>query len=143
MHKGPAGSSQGVVRFGDELAARARQAGADGQVTLRARSGFWLWKLVDTLTRHGVLWSITGPQHNATVAAIATIAEDSWVDIDYTRCGRVQVAEPACTTGKGNMKCTAHLGGARGPPDRRRSPAGFPGWRLHLHRHPTGTASAD
>ncbi|HTN99153.1 MAG TPA: transposase [Microthrixaceae bacterium] len=41
MRKGSAGSARGVVRFIDELVARLRRAGVDGQITLRADSGFW------------------------------------------------------------------------------------------------------
>jgi hypothetical protein len=33
MRKGSAGSARGVVRFADELVARVRRAGADGQIT--------------------------------------------------------------------------------------------------------------
>ncbi len=40
MRKGSAGSSRGVVRFVDELAAIVRRAGATGAVTMRADSGF-------------------------------------------------------------------------------------------------------
>jgi hypothetical protein len=93
MRKGSAGSSRGVVRFVDELVARVRRAGADGQITLRADSGFWSWKLIDALDRHGVLWSITVTQNTAIRAAIATIPETAWADIDYTLGGKAQIAE--------------------------------------------------
>jgi len=43
VRKGSAGSARGVVRFVDEFLARLRRAGADGQITLRADSGFWSW----------------------------------------------------------------------------------------------------
>lgn len=94
MRKGSAGSARGVVRFIDELVARLRRSGADGQITLRADSGFWSWKLVDTLNRHGVLWSITVTGHKAIRAAIAQIPEAAWVDIDYTIGGRALRTPP-------------------------------------------------
>jgi hypothetical protein len=109
MRKGSAGSARGVVRFVDELVARLRRAGSDGQITVRADSGFWSWKLVDALNRHGVLWSITVTQHEAIRAAIARIPEAAWVDIDYTIGGRAQVAETAYTTGRGKKARTVRL----------------------------------
>jgi hypothetical protein len=66
---------------------------------LRADSGFWSWKLVDALNRHGVLWSITVTQHQAIRAAIVAIAEGTWVDIDCTLGGKAQVAETDYTDG--------------------------------------------
>lgn len=51
MRKGSAGSARGVVRFIDELIASIRRAGLDGQITLRADSGLWSWKLVDALNK--------------------------------------------------------------------------------------------
>lgn len=100
VRKGSANSGRGVVRFVDELVARLRRAGVDGQVTLRADSGFWSWKLVDTLDRHAVLWSITVTQHASIRAAIAQIPKDRWFDIDYTIGGKAQVAETSYTTGR-------------------------------------------
>jgi len=99
MRKGSAGSGRGVVRFAEELIARVRRAGATGPVTVRADSGFWSWKLINTLDRLGVHWSITVAQNTAIRAAIATIPEDAWVDIDYTIGGKAQVAECIYTVG--------------------------------------------
>ena len=109
MRKGSAGSARGLVRFVDELVARLRRCGADGQITLRADSGFWSWKLVDTLNRHAVLWSITVAQQPAIRAAITQIPETAWTDIDYTAGGRAQVAECGYTTGRGKRERTVRL----------------------------------
>jgi len=109
MRKGSAGSGRGVVRFAEELIARVRRAGVSGPVTVRADSGFWSWKLVDTLNRHGVSWSITVRQTKWIRAAIATIPESSWVDIDYTIGGRAQVAECDYSTGSGRRTRTSRL----------------------------------
>ena len=109
MRKGSAGSGRGVVRFADELVARLRRAGADGQITLRADSGFWSWKLIDALNRHKVRWSITVSQHQAIRAAIATIPDTAWIDIDYTLGGKAQVAECDYTTGTGRHQRTVRL----------------------------------
>ena len=39
--KGSANTQRGVMRFAQELIARVRKAGADGEILLRADSGFW------------------------------------------------------------------------------------------------------
>lgn len=100
MRKGSAGSSRGVVRFVDELAAIVRRAGATGPVTVRADSGFWSWKLIDTLNRHRISWSVTVTSHAKVKATIAAIPDDAWVDIDYTAGGIAQVAECVYTVGR-------------------------------------------
>lgn len=130
MRKGSAGSARGVVRFIDELVARLRRAGADGQITLRADSGFWSWKLVDALNRHGVLWSITVSQHAAIRAAIATIPETDWVDIDYTLGGKAQVAETTYSTGTGKRARNVRLVVRRTRLTGRQAQL-FPDWRHH------------
>jgi prephenate dehydrogenase len=130
MRKGSAGSSRGVVRFADELVARVRRAGADGQITLRADSGFWSWKLIDALNRHGVLWSITVSQHQAIRAAIAGIPEADWIDIDYTLGGRAQVAETNYTTGTAKKQRTVRLVVRRTRLTGHQAQL-FPDWRHH------------
>ena len=59
MRKGAAGSAPGVIRFIGEVLANINRAGVSGQVTVRADSAFWSWKLIDKLTNAGVGWSIT------------------------------------------------------------------------------------
>ena len=91
MRKRSAGSSRGVVRFVDELAAIVGHAGATGPMTVRADSGFWSWELLRTLDRHRMRWSITVTHHPKIQAAIAAIPDDAWIDIDYTANGHAQV----------------------------------------------------
>ncbi len=131
MRKGSAGSARGVVRFADELIARLRRAGADGQITVRADSGFWSWKLIDALNRHKVLWSITVAQHQAIRAAIATIPDSAWVDIDYTLGGKAQVAETDYTTGTGKRLRTVRLVVRRTRLTDTRQARLWPDWRHH------------
>lgn len=130
MRKGSAGSGRGVVRFVDELVARLRRAGASGQITLRADSGFWSWKLVDALDRHGVSWSITVAQQPAIRAAITAIPEGAWVDIDYTIGGKAQVAECDYTTGRGKKQRTVRLVVRRTRLTGKQAQL-FPNWRHH------------
>jgi hypothetical protein len=133
MRKGSAGSSRGINRFVDELAGILRRAKATGAKCVRADSGFWSWELLRTLDRHHMSWSITVTNHAKVKAAIASIADDAWVDIDYTLAGYAQVAE------------TTYLGGGRRKKDRRTvrlvvrrtrladtaQQALFPDWRHH------------
>ena len=131
MRKGSAGSGRGVVRFVDELVARLRRAGATGQITLRADSGFWSWKLVDALDRLGVLWSITVAQNQAIKAAIAQIPDTDWTDIDYTIGGKAQVAETNYITGTGKRERTVRLVVRRTRLTDQHQARLWPDWRHH------------
>ena len=73
MRKGSANSGRGAERFVNELVARVRRAGATGQLTLRADSGFWSRKTIKACKRLGVLVSITVSQHDVIRKAIAAI----------------------------------------------------------------------
>lgn len=107
MRKGSAGSSRGVNRFVDELAGILKRAKATGAKCVRADSGFWSWELCRTLDRHNMSWSITVTNNAKVQAAIASIPDEAWVDIDYTVGGFAQVAE------------TTYVGGGRLKKDRR------------------------
>jgi Transposase DDE domain group 1 len=99
------GSSQrGTKRFVEELIARVRRGGGSGPLVVRADSGFFSWDLVKVLDRRSVAWSITVAQNPSVQAAIATIAEDAWVDITYPDGGAAQVAETTYVTGGGKTK---------------------------------------
>jgi Transposase DDE domain group 1 len=94
------GSSQrGVIRFVEELIARVRRADANGHLVLRADSGFWSYKLIDTLTRLRVGWSITVNINTQIKAAIASIDEQAWTTIDYPDGGHAAVAETTYIAG--------------------------------------------
>jgi hypothetical protein len=90
---GRAASGRGAERFVNELAGRVRRAGATGQLTLRADSGFWSAKVLAACRRHHIRCSISVRQTKTVAAAIAAIAEQAWVDIDYPDGGQAQVAE--------------------------------------------------
>ena len=88
------GSSQrGVVNFVREAIGRARRAGAVGEITVRADSGFWSYDLFRTLSDLGVGWSLTTPQRGNVIRTIEEIDQDAWTPISYTRGGEAQVAE--------------------------------------------------
>jgi hypothetical protein len=90
---GRANTARGTARFVDELAARVRRAGASGELTMRADSGFWSAKTIRACRRHEIRYSITIRQTTPIRAAIAAIDEDAWVDIVYPEGGLAQVAE--------------------------------------------------
>jgi hypothetical protein len=90
---GRAASGRGAERFVNELAGRVRRAGASGELTLRADSGFWAAKVLAACRRHGIRFSVTVRQTKTVAAAIGAIPEDGWVDIDYPDGGVAQVAE--------------------------------------------------
>ena len=85
--------ARGAERFVNELAGRVRRAGASGQLTLRADSGFWSAKIMTACRRHRIRFSITVRQTRQVQAAIAAVPEDAWVEIDYPDGGIAQVAE--------------------------------------------------
>ena len=92
MRKGSAGSGRGAQRFVRETIRRVRRAGATGPLTLRADAGFWSHKVMKACTDHGVAFSITVARQKPVLAAIEAIADEAWVDIDYTDGGVAQVA---------------------------------------------------
>jgi hypothetical protein len=90
---GRANTARGTARFVDELAARVRRAGASGELTMRADSGFWSAKTIRACHRHQIRYSITVRLTKPIRAAIAAIDEQAWVDIVYPDGGIAQVAE--------------------------------------------------
>lgn len=96
---GSANTARGVKRFVEELVPRLRRAGATGPIFLRADSGYWSNKTIETLERLGVGYSIAVRCGNKAIRrAIDTISDDAWVDIVYPDGGAAQVAD---TTYKG------------------------------------------
>ncbi len=93
QRNGSAGSGRGAKRFIEELVARVRRAGAPGALTLRADSGFFSWKVIDTLKAKDVAFSITVPKNSAVAAAVTEISEEAWTPIGYPDGGEAQVAE--------------------------------------------------
>jgi hypothetical protein len=94
LRKGSANTARGARRFIEELVARLRRAGASGEIVMRFDSGFWSKDTIAVLGRLDVRYTMAVRTGNAAVASsIAAIAEEAWVDIDYTPDGEAQVAE--------------------------------------------------
>ena len=94
------GSAQrGGAHFAVEAAARARRAGAAGELCVRAEWGFFSYDLLDRLDALNVSWSVTIPQYAHVKAAIAAIAEEDWAPIECPDGGEAQVAETTLVAG--------------------------------------------
>jgi hypothetical protein len=96
LRKGSANTARGARRFVEELVARLRRAGVEGEIVMRFDSGFWSNDTIAVLGRLDVRYTMAVRTGNTAVArAIGAIAESAWADIDYTPDGQAQVAE--CT----------------------------------------------
>ncbi len=126
------GSSQrGAKRFVEELIARVRRAGASGELTVRADSGFWSYALIDTLHRLGVHWSITVSINSQVRARIDAIDEHAWQPITYPDGGEAHVAETTITAGRSNRLHTVRLVVRRTRLTGRAQAQLWPDWRHH------------
>jgi hypothetical protein len=122
LRKGAVNTARGIARFVDELVARLRRAGASGELTVRADSGFWSAKLIRRLRRHRVRYSITVRQTKTVRSAIAQIPEQAWVEIAYQPGGVAQVAETGYRGDRLVVRRVRYLGDQQQP---------FPTWRYH------------
>ncbi|MHB8431918.1 MAG: IS1380 family transposase [Acidimicrobiales bacterium] len=94
MRKGSANTARGAKHFVEEVVARARKAGASGELVMRFDSGFWSNTTIATLGRLGVHYTMAVRTANTAVAkAIAAIDEASWAPIAYTPDGIAEVSE--------------------------------------------------
>ncbi|HET9117135.1 MAG TPA: IS1380 family transposase [Pseudonocardiaceae bacterium] len=96
LRKGSANTQRGIERFVDELLPRVHRAGHHGQIIIRADIGFENHKLMKSLAKRGVEFSIGAKQSKKVRALIAEIPEDAWVPVTgYSDRGEAQVAEAA------------------------------------------------
>lgn len=124
MRKGSANTARGTKRFVEELVARARRAGASGEIVMRFDSGFWSNATIAVLGRLDVRFTMAVRCGNSAIAgAIAAIAEASWVPIAYTPDGIAEVAETGYKGHRLVVRRTRLVDVAQ--------QALFPGWRHH------------
>ncbi len=94
QRKGSANTQRGALRFFQELIARVRRSGAEGEILIRADSGFWSKKAIDYLQRQGCRYSIGVRMQSHVVARIAEIPEQAWQRVsDYPDGGICELAE--------------------------------------------------
>ena len=107
LREGRANTARGAAHFLRETVSRVRHAGARGQLTVRADSGFYTHAVVATCREMDVRFSITIRQHKSLHNLIEAIPEDAWTPIPYWMDGATDVAETtyrACLNKLGVMR---------------------------------------
>jgi len=97
LRGGNANSGRSAGHFLTETIGRVRDAGATGQLTMRADSGFYAHAVVAACRRRDVRFSITIRQHAGVRRLIEAIPEDAWTPIPYWIDGGADVAETTYT----------------------------------------------
>ena len=97
LRGGSANTGRGAASFIAETISRVRHAGATGQLTLRADSGFYTGAVISACRRHGVAFSITARKNTSIQRAIDAIPTRDWVPIPYWLDGGADVAETTYT----------------------------------------------
>lgn len=84
LRGGNAHAGRGAASFLGETFGRVRAAGASGPIVLRADSGFYNHKVVETCAKANVRFSITAKLYKGKITeAIAAICESAWTPIPY------------------------------------------------------------
>jgi hypothetical protein len=97
LREGRANTARGAANFLAETIGRVRHAGATGQLTVRADSGFYAHAVVATCRTRRVRFSITIRQHASIGRLIEAIPDDAWSPIPYWIDGGADVAETTYT----------------------------------------------
>jgi len=97
LREGRAHSGRSAGHFLRETVSRVRHAGATGQLTMRADSGFYSHSVVAMCRRLQVRYSVTVRQHTGLRALIEAIPEEAWTAIPYWIDGGADVAETVYT----------------------------------------------
>ena len=93
LRRGRANTTRGAAHFLRETISRVRYAGAKGQLTLRADSGFYNHDIVAVCQQTKVRFSITIRQHPNVRNIIEAIPEAKWTPMPYWMEGAADVAE--------------------------------------------------
>jgi hypothetical protein len=97
LREGRANTVRGAAHFLRETIGRVRYAGATGELTMRADSGFYAHAVVAVCRKMDVRFSITLRMHGRVHGLIAAIPEEAWTPIPYWIDGGADVAEIAYT----------------------------------------------
>ena len=101
LREGRANTARGADHFLRETVGRVRHAGARGQLTVRADSGFYAHAMVAACREMDVRFSITIRQHASLRNLIEAIPEADWTPIPYWMDGAADVAETIYTPFQG------------------------------------------
>ena len=93
LREGRANTARGAAHFLRETVGRVRHAGASGQLTVRADSGFYAHAMVAACREMDVRFSITIRQQASLRNLIEAIPEEDWTPIPYWMEGAADVAE--------------------------------------------------
>ncbi len=93
LREGRANTARGAAHFLRETLGRVRYAGATGQLTVRADSGFYTHGVAAVCRKMDVRFSITIRQHQSLHHLIEAIPEDAWTPIPYWMEGAAAVAQ--------------------------------------------------
>ena len=98
LREGRAATVRGAAHFLRETIGRVRSAGATGELTMRADSGFYAHAVVATCRKMNVRFSITARLHGRRLRGlIEAIPEQDWSPIPYWLDGGADVAETTYT----------------------------------------------
>ena len=90
---GSAHTARGAASFLAEVFNRVRAAGASGELTLRADSGFYNHKVTQACQKAGVHYSITAKLYGPLRKAIEAVPPERWAPVPYWAEGGADVAE--------------------------------------------------
>ena len=93
LREGRANTARGAAHFLRETVGRVRYAGAKGQLTMRADSGFYTHAIVAVCRKMNVRFSITVRLRQNLRDLIEAIPEADWSPIPYWMDGAADVAE--------------------------------------------------
>ena len=97
LRQGRSNTARGAAHFLVETVSRVRYAGATGQLTVRADSGFYTHAIVAACRKAKVRFSITVRQHQSLRNIIEAMSEEEWAPIPYWMEGTADVAETTYT----------------------------------------------
>ena len=97
LREGRANTARGAAHFLRETVSRVRRAGASGQLTARADSGFYAHALVAACREMDVRFSITIRQRASLRNLIEAIPDADWTPVPYWMDGAADVAETTYT----------------------------------------------
>jgi len=113
LRGGSAAAARGAKSFLTETVSRVRDAGATGQLIVRADSAFYSRAVLGTAVKLGVQFSVTARQDSKIRAAIEALEEDKWAPIPYwlssPQVSGADVAETNYTAFSGKDAITVRL----------------------------------